>query len=617
MMPMTRPLCCKLLILLLLCCGMLNRISAQKINLPPAIRQLILQQCNVCSQLPAGPDTMAARYFHQCHIALDSGNLDNAFKYASTITAISDSNLLSPETLTVRFLKAKILYYRDIYKEALSEYLKLVEVPQLDINIQANIYPNIGEIYLEQRQFDKSLEYFTLIEKRYFHLYEPSVVRKILNNTGVSLLHTGRFSQAEEKLEKSIAIAAELKDTTALVNTFLNTALLYDLKARQKDAWNYLQRALALAKKTSDLKIRSKVYLNFAIFEEREGHLKEALAYRKEYEQLQSEIANRDKIWELAEQDKKIAVQQKEYQVQLLEKEKKLRNAELKRRRWQRNTFFILSLFFLSCAGLIYFAYRQTQKRNRIIAEQNDKLELLNETKDQLFSIVAHDLRSPVNHLKINLSYLKDTLARNKIREATALSENIEKISDNTYALLNNLLYWSLGQTGQLSLHPELHDAQRIISQVVYDFNAGAALKRISIINEVPEGLSFYADLNTAKIIFRNIIDNAIKYTHAGGNISITGILAGNNCEITVQDTGIGMDEKIIQAIYKRDTKRIQQDTAGSKSTGLGLWLVKAMTEKNRGTLRIAGRVGIGTSIVVCLPANQHYEGTKSAHPGR
>ncbi|UPK72541.1 sensor histidine kinase [Chitinophaga filiformis] len=613
---MLRSLCYQLLILLL-CCSTLNKVSAQKINLPAAIRQLITQQCNVCSQLPAGQDSVVSRYFHQCHAALDSGNLDDGFKYASTITAITDSNSLAPRILTVKFLKAKILYYKDFYKEALSEYLKLSAIPALDINIQANIYPNIGEIYLEQRQFNESLAYFNLIQQRFFHLYEPVVARKILNNTGVCLLHMARFKEAEEKFEKSIAIAAELKDTTALVNSFLNTALLYDQQVRQKEAWSYLQRAMALAKKASDLKIRSKVYLNFAIVEERTGHFQAALGYRKEYEQLEAQIANRDKIWELAEQDKKIAIQQQEYKLQLLRQESRLREAELTRRRWQRNTFFALSLFFLSCAGLIFFAYRQTQKRNRIIAEQNDKLELLNETKDQLFSIVAHDLRSPVNHLKINLSYLKDTLARNKIREATALSENIEKISDNTYALLNNLLYWSLGQTGQLSLHPEQHDASRIIAQVVYDFNAGAALKRITIINEVPAGTTFLADLNTVKIIFRNIIDNAIKYTHPSGTITISGQTRGNSCEITVRDTGIGMDEKIIQAIYKRDTKRIQQDTGGSKSTGLGLWLVKAMTEKNGGVLRITGSVGAGTTIVVCLPANEHYEGTESTHPGR
>lgn len=612
---------CYLLLIVFLCCSIHNRVSAQKINLPPAIRQLISQQCNVCSQRPARQDSTVSRYFHQCHAALDSGNLDDGFKYAATVTAITDSNSMAPRILTVRFLKAKILYYKDFYKEALSEYLKLAAIPSLDINIQSNIYPNIGEIYLEQRQFNKSLEYFNLIQERFFHLYEPAVARKILNNTGVSLLHLKRFAEAEAKFEKSIAIAAELKDTTALINSFLNTALLYDLlydqQVRQKEAWRYLQRALALAEKASDLKIRSKVYLNFAILEEREGHFQAALGYRKEYEQLEAQIANRDKIWELAEQDKKIAVQQQEYKLQLLRQENKLRIAELNKRRWQRNSLFILSLFLLSCAGLIYYAYRQTNKRNRIIAEQNDKLELLNETKDQLFSIVAHDLRSPVNHLKINLSYLKDTLARNKIREATALSENIEKISDNTYALLNNLLYWSLGQTGQLSLQAEQHDAQRIISQVAYDFNAGAALKRVSIINEVPEGMPFYADLNTVKIIFRNLIDNAIKYTHANGSITISACNIDNSIEITVQDTGIGMDEKIIQAIHKRDTKRIQQDTAGSKSTGLGLWLVKAMTEKNGGALRITGSIGAGTTIVVCLPANEHYEGFKSAHSGR
>ncbi|MBW8682777.1 sensor histidine kinase [Chitinophaga rhizophila] len=615
---MLRNLCCKLAILLFCCTSFANKAAAQKINLPPAIRQLIAQQCHTCAQLPAGQDSVVSRYFHQCHVAfIDSGNLDDGFKYAATITAITDSTAIVPRLLTTRFLKAKILYFKDFYKEALSEYLKLVAIPSLDSNIQANIYPNIAEIYLEQGQFNKSLEYLHLVKRKYFHFYDPAVARKILNNTGVCLLHLERLEEAEQNFSNSIDIAAALKDTTALVNSYLNIALLYDQQFRYPQEWNYLQRALSLARKASDLKIRSKVYLNMAIVEERRGRLKEALAYRKEYEDVEAQIANRDKIWELAQQEKKIAIQQQELKMQLLQQENKLRAAESKRRQWQRNTFFVLSLFFLSCAGLIYFAYRQTNRQKRIIAEQKDKLELLNETKDQLFSIVAHDLRSPVHHLKINLSYLKDALSRNKIREATALSENIEKISDNTYALLNNLLYWSLGQTGQLSLQAAQHDASMIVAQVAYDFNAGAALKRIAINNEVPKGLYFYGDMNTIKIIFRNLIDNAIKYTHANGSITITGHIVDSRCEIAVQDTGIGMDEKIIQAIHKRDTKRIQHDTTGTKSTGLGLWLVKAMTEKNGGSLRITGSVGAGTRIVVCLPLKEHYDATESADPGR
>jgi signal transduction histidine kinase len=606
-----------LVIFLLFTCNHFYKVVAQVIFLPPAIHQLIAEQCMVCSKQAWQTDSLVAASFHQCHIALDSGMRDDVFKYATTITAATDSKSTDPRILTTRFLRAKILYYKDFYKEALSEYLKLIAVESLDENIQANIYPNIGEIYLEQQAFNSALEYFYVVKRRFFHLYEPAIARKILNNTAVCLIHLKRFSEASEYLDKSIAIAAQLKDTTALVNTYMNIALRYDEQFRFGEARHYMQQALSLAKHTSNPGILSKVYRNLATFEERDGHFKQALAYRITYEQLEMEIADRDKVWELAELDKKIAVQQQQYKVQLLEKEGRLKEVELSKRKWQRNTLFILSLFFLSCAGLIYFAYRQKNKANHIIAEQKDKLELLNQTKDQLFSVVAHDLRSPVHHLKINLSYLKESLARNKIREATTLSENIEKISDNTYALLNNLLYWSLGQTGQLSLQQERLDLQQIIEQVCYDFEAGAALKRINLVREVSAGFAVYADLNTVKIIFRNLIDNAIKYTHVSGTVTITARTINDYCEVSVQDTGIGMDERIIAAIGKSETRRMQQDTTGHKSTGLGLWLVKTMTERNRGKLQISASVGAGTCAVVRLPVNEHYEATESTHPGR
>lgn len=607
------------IVFLLLAAGssLFNPANGQKVYLPPAIHKLIASQCMVCNQSAEKTDSMLAVNFHHCHEALNNGDLDKGFKYAATITAAADSTSLAPILLTTRFLKAKVFYYKSLNREALSEYMRLIRIPSLDPYILSSIYPNIAEIHLEQRAFKTALAYLDTVQHRYFDLYEPSVVRKVLNNTGVCLIHLNRYREAEDYFNRSIAIAAQLKDTTALTNTYLNVAIRYDEQDMYLPAKKYFEKALSLVSKSNDLVSQSKVYFSLASFEERYGKLKQALEYRKIYEKLEKEIADRDNIWATAEQDKKIAVQQQEYEMRLLRNESRLQEAELSKRKWQRNMSFILAILFFSFSGFIYVAYRQKNKRNRIIAEQKDKLELLNKTKDQLFSIVAHDLRSPVHHLKINLSYLKESLSQNKIREATSLSENIEKISDNTYALLNNLLYWSLGQTGQLSLRREKLDLRMVIEQVCYDFNSIAALKRISLVNDVPAALYFYADINSIKIVFRNLLDNAIKYTHVNGTVSISARQSGDHCEVTVQDTGIGMDEKVILAIQQNETRRIQQDTGGNRSTGLGLWLVKNMSEKNGGSLRINSVRGKGTSIVISLPVKELYEESEGTYPGR
>ncbi|MVT08484.1 ATP-binding protein [Chitinophaga tropicalis] len=606
----------KLVLLLLFFTGSthLFMARAQKVYLSPALHELIASQCLVCNQSAERTDSQLAVNFHRCHEALNNGNLDEGFKYAATITAAADSNSLAPILLTTRFLKAKVLYYKSLNNEALSEYYKLIRISSLNQSILSSIYPNIAEIYIEQGAFKTALAYLDTVQHRFFHLYEPSVSRKILNNTGVCLIHLKRYKEAEDYFDKSIAIAAALKDTTALTNTYLNVAIRYDEQDMYAQARNYFEKALALVSKSSDLVSQSKVYVSLASFEERYGRLEQALEYRKTYERLEKEIADRDNVWAMAEQDKKIAVQQQEYRVQLLQKENRLREAELSKRKWQRNMSLILAILFFSFSGFIYVAYRQKNKRNRIIAEQKDKLELLNQTKDQLFSIVAHDLRSPVHHLKINLSYLKESLSQNRIREATSLSENIEKISDNTYALLNNLLYWALGQTGQLSLRREKLDLRPVIEQVCYDFNSIAALKRISIVNQVPGGINFYADINSIKIVFRNLLDNAIKYTHVNGTITFSARVTGDMCEVTVQDTGMGMDERIIKAIQQNESRRIQQDTGGNRSTGLGLWLVKNMSEKNGGSLQISSVSGQGTSVVISLPVKEQYEGPEGTY---
>ncbi|HJT74876.1 MAG TPA: tetratricopeptide repeat protein, partial [Chitinophaga sp.] len=237
----------KLVLLLLFFTGSAHLFiaRAQKVYLSPALHELIASQCLVCNQSAERTDSLLAANFHRCHEALNNGNLDEGFKYAATITAAADSNSLAPILLTTRFLKAKVLYYKSLNNEALSEYFRLIRVSSLNRSILSSIYPNIAEIYIEQGAFKTALAYLDTVQHRFFHLYEPSVSRKILNNTGVCLIHLKRYKEAEDYFDKSIAIAAALKDTTALTNTYLNVAIRYDEQDMYAPARNYFEKALA------------------------------------------------------------------------------------------------------------------------------------------------------------------------------------------------------------------------------------------------------------------------------------------------------------------------------------------------------------------------------------
>ncbi|SFD78200.1 Signal transduction histidine kinase [Chitinophaga sp. CF118] len=544
-------------LIIIILCGASFTATAQSWHLSDNISKKLLSLCPVCSPVTA---SAASESFHRCHITLASSETDSAYAYA--LQTIATCNPLQDSLLMVAslFIKARILYYKSVNEQALTVYNS---IHTHDKDIAAATTANMAEIYLQQSNFQAALQHFNDWQSRFAAGADPYILKTIYSNTATCLLHMERYKEAWPYYEKSLVISVRIKDTTGLAQTYMNMANWYYNQYKDKEAAAYFNKALFFALRSHDHEIIRDIYLNMAQIAEDAKKYTNALSYRKLYEATVDTIWNRDKIFATAEQEKKLAVK-------LLQESAIRQRAELEKRRWQRNTFLLLAIFFLTSAGLIYFAYRQKTRQKNTLAE-------LNQTKDQLFSIVAHDLRSPVANLKINLHYLKTALTENRITQALALSEKIETISNSTHMLLNNLLHWALGQTGRLVLHQEVLHLQAITEQVCYDYIPVAATRNITIRNETPAGLYFFADSNTVKIILRNLLDNAIKYTPAEGHVSISAAILENTCQITVADSGAGMDAATLHAIQHNLRH----------SSGIGLWLSRQMAEKNGGTLHI------------------------------
>lgn len=266
------------------------------------------------------------------------------------------------------------------------------------------------------------------------------------------------------------------------------------------------------------------------------------------------------------------------------------------------NIYLVAACLLLIYAGWLSVKNHQLRSRLDKIQPQLEKLERLDESKNQLFSIVAHDLRSAVYTLQINVSGIKNLLKEGGQDQALLLASDTEHVITSTQSLLNNLLYWALSQTGQISHQPEKVDFQPILDQVCYDYYPIAAAKKLVLFVKVTPGLQCTIDVNSMKIVLRNLIDNAIKYTETGGIIIVSAWEAMERCHISVQDTGIGMDASLLRNISGNDRRRIQEDTHGRRSTGIGLWLVGTMTEKNEGSFEVSSVPGIGTTVKLSVP---------------
>lgn len=225
--------------------------------------------------------------------------------------------------------------------------------------------------------------------------------------------------------------------------------------------------------------------------------------------------------------------------------------------------------------------------------------------KDKFFDIIAHDLKNPMNAVKSLLDDLLvsfDSLSPDELFEA---QNQIQKSITVLSQLVNNLLEWSRTQTGRIVHNPDNIDVFYIISSSIDVNFYQAKIKNIEIINNVPHNTVVYADSNMLYTVFRNIISNAIKYTLDGGTVQISANDLGDNYEIIVSDTGIGMSEEQLVNIFSLEHIQSLPGTNQEKGTGLGLIISKEFIERNGGKISVSSRLNEGTTFSIILPKSQ------------
>jgi len=242
----------------------------------------------------------------------------------------------------------------------------------------------------------------------------------------------------------------------------------------------------------------------------------------------------------------------------------------------------------------------QQKKDEKALKESKKHLEELNASKDKFFSIISHDLRTPFNAI-IGFSELlcKEDFTHAETRE---IAEDLYKIGKETYDLLNNLLEWSQSETGKINYSPTLFQIRHVIESAVSLHSELAARKNISTTVNIPEDVKAFADENMFMIVIRNLISNAVKFTHKGGMVRINAEEELDFIRINVIDTGIGIPHTIMDKIFDLDKGIPTRGTEGESGSGLGLLLCKEFVDKNKGQIYVDSETGKGTTFTVRLP---------------
>ena len=244
----------------------------------------------------------------------------------------------------------------------------------------------------------------------------------------------------------------------------------------------------------------------------------------------------------------------------------------------------------------------------QIIKENAIHLKELNATKDKLFSIIAHDLRSPFNGILGFSELLIGNIKDIEFAESEKYLDIINSSAQSTLILLDNLLNWAKLQTGQITFEPQKISLSSIIGETIELSKTVAIAKDISLSQNKPDNIDVYADKDMLETVLRNLISNAIKFTKPGGSISVLAKKKQSQVEIAISDNGVGMSEETIHKLFKIETNNTRIGTKDEKGSGLGLILCKELVEKIGGSIWVESELGMGSVFKFTLPTNTIYE---------
>ncbi len=514
---------------------------------------------------------------------------DSTLVYTSKQLSVKPTNIQL--TNFSHFLRGYSFKQQNVFDEAKSEFLKITD--DFDFHLHVKIF--LGEIALEQEQYAKALESLKGIEE----IPDDELLglrrSNIEANIGLCYLHLDEYDTADVYLQRNLLFLEAQKDTIGLIGAYGNLATNYDYKDKLDETIFYYKKAYELSTYTDAYALKADASFNMYQIEKYLQNPEKAYQYIEAYNEARDAENDQNEIAKVLKLEKQIAVEQKQREVSLLEAENKVKEA-------QKDGLMLSSVILLLLLGTGVYFYREKVKSNTIISAQKEDLDELNATKDKLFSIVSHDLRSSVHALKSSNTDLVDNLEAKNLEKVHTLLHSNSAIVNGAYNLLDNLLNWALLQTKQSYFEVTELRLFFIVEQVAHNYKALLLEKKIHFENTILKKDKVFADQESLKIILRNIIDNAIKFSNPEDSIKIyTQETREGYCDLVIEDTGLGMSETTRQNLLQETIVTSEKENKDIIGSGLGMQLCKSMIKKNNGVFFIESTLGKGTKMIVSL----------------
>jgi signal transduction histidine kinase len=544
--------------------------------------------------------------------------------YQEMLFAYHESRLIAERigsTAQVAKINMNIaLFYRQMgeFDQSLEEIGKdsVLYVANGDSSRLAYTYSHLSDMSMHRRQYDSALAYEQKAIDMAAALKDSLAVSSGLNDRGKILAAMGRYREALAQHRQSMDYFVRTDDKLGQAETL---GLLARINLLLKDyslAINYGSQGLDLARQLNRKKeIRDNSEVLADIYQAKGDDLT-ALHYYQLYKDYSDSLIQeqiRKHIFALEarygyERNADSLRQAAARQTALQQHIDKAHSLEI-------SIAIILILSLLVVALLLQRSRAASKRSNKELFDKNAKIEqqkeamehqavqllLNNQQKDKLFSIIAHDLRGPLNSLKGLLDLLKENrLPESEIRD---MIDELRRNVDFSSELVGNLLFWASSQLNGIVVNPICLPMRPLVEGILHLYRKLAGEKHVLLKNDLDPGLMAYADKDMIQVVLRNLVSNSIKFCRPGDTITISARHTGRSVEICVADTGVGIKNDILEKIRRKESITTY-GTAKEKGTGLGILLCREFTEANGGGFRIDSEWGKGSCFYFTIPAD-------------
>ncbi len=507
----------------------------------------------------------------------------------------------------IYMLSGNFVQARDNFKQALLLNKNTANFPFISSN-----YMNMGLNYLRTDSVDKGLSYFlvSLMIADSLNLENEKVT--LMKNIGYAYARLGKHEEALAHFYEVLELLGKQPDDLTRSDAMLHIASGYYQLKNYGASLKYARESYELAKaKRFDHIYRDASRLLADIYAAK-GNYQQAYAFITISRDIADTILNADKAEQLARI-------QTIYEVNLKEEENiSLRRQIFQNIRQMRNRTLVIIVFtvlVLIMGGLLLMLSRMNLREvalNRKLEAQSNELEGLNDLKDKFFTFVAHNLKNPFNTI-MGFSELMHRAADAKdIRKVREYSGLIHDLSAQVQKVLANLLEWSRLQRRTFGVKPETVELTGLIRDVVEMNNKEAARKDIRLTLHAERSVFVVADRTMITTVLQNLVNNAIHFTPASGQISIRCIEKDTTAEVSITDTGIGIAPEKQATLFDFDFS--QSKTGNSEhGAGLGLVICHEMLVKNGGIIHVDSNPGKGSTFTFSLPVTTRHDSADHA----